>query len=390
MMKSFVEELMERQARESDELEFKQYTFIDGEFNTVKEKSKNDLLKTICAFANSSGGRIVIGLADARDNQPTSLLDTNVSSLQMDEWELTLRNRVASTIVPRLYAYSVHHVNIDNHNIIVIDVKRSMLKPHAVQFGGHDEFYIRNGNQSIPMKYNDLRQGFRGLEYTSMRLREFRDERLAFLLSGDLDNAYSQDASLVIHVVPEWSFDESNYLDMRKFFYVDDFAGIAARTMGEMAYNSDGLIGIHRSSDLPVRSYVQIFLNGSIEAASIFVMNYSGDKRTLPLPNLEEAVMRSIYGYCSGLTKMGISSAYYVAITLLNTRGTRAILNSFRDESPPVVSNIVKTPFVRWLPETSFAEAMLPIATTLAHTFNMPNSSLYDENTLQNQMNTAL
>lgn len=53
------------------------------------------------------------------------------------------------------------------------------------------------------MRYNDLKLGFQALEYTQEKINQFRDSRLSYILSGDLDLQLSEDTSLVIHIIPE-------------------------------------------------------------------------------------------------------------------------------------------------------------------------------------------
>ena len=375
-LKDFIESIIEYKINESDILEFKSYQFDDGKCNS--KENLNNLFKVICSFANTNGGKIVLGIKEDENHNPCEICDVGISKVQFETWEQSFRNRIANLTRPRLYGIKTHHVAFDNKNCIVITVPRSAIKPHAYHNGSSDTFYIRNGNESRPMFYNELKTSFKVLEYTEKKIHEFRNERISYILNGDLDPSLSTDTSLVIHIVPEWSLDEANYIDLRKCHSNKDFELIAPDRFGSFTYNSDGLIDFHGHGDKPYMSYVQIFNNGSIEAVEVRLMNKQNNIIS-DYHNLENQIIRKTYSYCIGLSKLDVTPTFYISVSLLNTKGKMAIVNTWKDTSEILKTNIVKTPFVKWSDESSFSETMLPILTTLAHTFSFSRSSFYDE-----------
>jgi hypothetical protein len=258
-------------------------------------------------------------------------------------------------------------------------VPRSAIKPHAFHTGSRDEFYIRNGNQSLPMRYNDLKNSFQALDYTQRKIHEFRDQRISFILNGDLDASLSTDISLVVHIVPEWSLDEANFLDLRKCKNNQDFINISPSAWGTPIFNSDGLLNVYDSGNRLYSSYVQIFTNGSIEAVEVRMMNDYRNGTIYNWHEIEKIAVQRIYSYCKGLSKLGVTPTFYISISLLNTKGKKATINSWGGTSSDLKTNITKTAFVKWSDDSPFPEAMFPILTTLAHTFGLSKSNFYDE-----------
>jgi len=378
-VKDFLEGLIQNKNRESDILEYKKRDFTDGKFNSLNQELANKLLKVICSFANSNGGKIVLGIEEDEKHNPKGFCDVGVSREQFEMWEQSFRSKIATQTMPVLYGIQVYHEIIDEKNIILIVVPRSAIKPHAFHTGSRDEFYIRNGNQSLLMRYNDLKNSFQALEYTQRKIHEFRDQRISFILNGDLDASLPTDTSLVIHVVPEWSLDEANFLDLRKCRNNQDFINISPSTLGSPIFNSDGLLNVHDNGNRSYSSYVQIFTNGSIEAVEVRLMNDYRDRTICNWHKIEKDVVQRIFSYCKGLSKLGVTPTFHISISLLNTKGKKAIIDSFGDTSSNLKINIVKTPFVKWSDDSSFPEAMFPILTTLAHTFGLSKSSFYDK-----------
>lgn len=90
-----------------------------------------------------------------------------------------------------------------------------MLKPHAYNTSSNHEFYIRNGNTSIKMRYNDLKNSFDALNNKQQKLEIIRNERISSILNSEVDETLVTSPILLIHILPEISFDESTYIDLK-------------------------------------------------------------------------------------------------------------------------------------------------------------------------------
>ena len=113
-----------------------------GESKTVEFKEdfpqKNQISKTVCAFANRAGGYIVVGVNDRGDVKGLSndLLDE-----YLDRVSNIVHDSVYPMLIPELYTYK-----IDNKNVIVVQVYPGNMPPYYIKSGGKLKgTYIRVG-----------------------------------------------------------------------------------------------------------------------------------------------------------------------------------------------------------------------------------------------------
>ena len=106
---------------EDETVEFKT-SFADGE----------DILKTICAFANGKGGHLVIGVRD--DGTVTGV---SVNRKILDK----LENSVRENIEPRIYV-DISILAIDHKNVVHVKVPEGINKPYFYR----GRCYIRIGS----------------------------------------------------------------------------------------------------------------------------------------------------------------------------------------------------------------------------------------------------
>ena len=140
-------------AGESATLEFKQTLRWD----TRLQKRSTDVLrasmKTVCAFLNSVGGTLLIGVADT--GEPTGLendLNDISTKKTVDGFEVRLRDALSGNLNPdpnELVTLTFPYVN--GVQICRADVSRSPHPVFLVARGRPAEFYVRKGNASHPL-----------------------------------------------------------------------------------------------------------------------------------------------------------------------------------------------------------------------------------------------
>ncbi|MBC2700681.1 MAG: winged helix-turn-helix transcriptional regulator [ANME-2 cluster archaeon] len=108
----------------------------------LKERFNSSIGKEICAFANASGGKIILGIKDSGEIIGFNLTNTIKSQIQ----------DIARNMDPSF------HVNVDSvDNIVVIYVPEGKEKPYFVN--GHS--FLRYGANSCQLKRNEIRNFFR-------------------------------------------------------------------------------------------------------------------------------------------------------------------------------------------------------------------------------------
>jgi predicted HTH transcriptional regulator len=110
-------------------------------------------MKTVCAFLNSGGGTLLIGVADT--GEPKGLEDdlSDISAKKtVDGFELRLRDALSGNLNPdpnRLVTLTFPYVT--GVQICRVDVSRSPRPVFLVAKGRPAEFYVRKGNASHPL-----------------------------------------------------------------------------------------------------------------------------------------------------------------------------------------------------------------------------------------------
>jgi predicted HTH transcriptional regulator len=115
-------------------------------------------MKTVCAFLNTGGGTLLIGVTDT--GEPKGLEDDLQDFSEkktVDGFELRFRQALSASLNPdpnQLVTLSFPYVN--RIQICRADVSRSPRPEFLVAKGGSSEFFVRKGNASPPV--TDVRQ----------------------------------------------------------------------------------------------------------------------------------------------------------------------------------------------------------------------------------------
>ncbi len=130
------------------------------------------LMKTLVAFANTAGGRVIIGVGD--DRQIVGL------KAPLDEEE-RLRSLTADSIAPHLFS-NVELVTIDETTLLVVDVPVSALRPHWLKAEGHEQgVYVRIGSsneQADRALIAELGRSAEGISFDEMPMAELSKDDL--------------------------------------------------------------------------------------------------------------------------------------------------------------------------------------------------------------------
>ena len=142
--------------------------------------SPRPILKALIAFANSAGGRLVIGVAD--DKQIVGVENP------LDEEE-RLCNLIADSISPRLVP-NIELVTLDDKTLMVVEVFLSNSRPHWLNTEGAQEgVYVRLGSSNRKADHAliaELRRSVEGVVFDEMAMPD--------LLVDDLDLKAAQQA----------------------------------------------------------------------------------------------------------------------------------------------------------------------------------------------------
>jgi len=116
-----------------------------AEFATTLEE-ENDAAKTLCAFSNSKGGNLFIGIRDS--GEPVGVRDRYS--------ELTKIDRALAILIPKPDIL-VQAVAFKKSEIIILEVREGKNKPYFVNTGDELQAFIRSGAENIPATKKELK-----------------------------------------------------------------------------------------------------------------------------------------------------------------------------------------------------------------------------------------
>jgi ATP-dependent DNA helicase RecG len=141
------------------------------EFKRNTSSPKN-WLKTVVAFANSAGGRLVFGVAD---DQTVQGVDS-----PLDEQERVC-NLIADCISPRLVP-NIQFIPTEKKTLLVVEVFPSNLRPHyIVSEGAETGVYVRLGStnrQADIELISELKRSVEGKRFDEMPMPELQEADL--------------------------------------------------------------------------------------------------------------------------------------------------------------------------------------------------------------------
>lgn len=162
---------------ESSILEFKQ------------ELPKNEqIIKTIVGFCNQNGGKIVVGVNNARE-----VVGINEEEIQksMEYLDKTIFQASNPPILPLIYSQ-----NMGDKNLLLIEVSKGMNKPYYIKSEGLEKgVYVRLGRNTLRANADlieELKWQSRGISFDLLPVyhskREDLDLKILKKLSDELTN----------------------------------------------------------------------------------------------------------------------------------------------------------------------------------------------------------
>lgn len=135
---------------ENYKVEFKETFLWDVHREQPNKELKDEAVKEICAFANSDGGKLIIGVEDEDFSVKGIERDLNVMQKGKDDFELQLNQAISDKLGKKFGAIytSLEFEDLNGKEVCVISVEQS---PEPVYYGEEDDFYVRQGSSSIPL-----------------------------------------------------------------------------------------------------------------------------------------------------------------------------------------------------------------------------------------------
>lgn len=379
-----IQEIWDNKLSEDQKLEYKQYFFTNGKFSSISDKEKNKLLQVISSFANTTGGTIIIGIGEDDNHNPAQLKDVGINEQNLETWEQSFRQYISSKIKPVIHGIKINLETIENIYLLRIYIPMSLTKPHAVNNGSRDDLYIRYGNMTTPMLFEDIRNAFDEKNITENKIINFKNERLSMILGGEIAGDLEGDTAMVIHIIPQTSMKLNSYTDLSKAetnHKIDVFSPTSRSIMrrGYVSYNMDGLLVSYESSK-KIAAYTQFFHNGSLEITEIRMMNMDRENRNEKFIyswlKLEEMLINKVRDFTEVMSELEIPKPYLVFVTLLNTKGKQSQGDFENYPIKPFIRNVIHSMPAFIIENDNYLNSMYPLITSLSNAFGLKDSQL--------------
>jgi len=140
---------------ENENLEFKSTLRWDLRAAKVNRQLERMAMKTIAAFLNSGGGHLVLGVADGREVIGLTHDYKSLPRGDADGFENHFTSVFNNTIGAELRRFvKLNFARVGDKDICIVEVKPSTT-PAYVRFDNSEEFYVRTGNSTTPLKVSE-------------------------------------------------------------------------------------------------------------------------------------------------------------------------------------------------------------------------------------------
>lgn len=366
--KTDLQELIDNQVFENRELEYKDYSFKGGK---SQDKQKDKFMKEIAAFANTNGGTIIIGMQEDENRFPTKLTGVDMGIGDFDSWLSSFKQMVLSRIRPHLHGIECVPVELDDDNIaIAIFVPKSYARPHSFWDGNKDEFFMRHVNGIMYMDIDDLRKEFLYTNGLQDKIRDFKRERISLILANECVGNLGNLAKLTMHIIPEWSFELGNIVDLRQLGRDPSSVETLFGGNWQGRYNADGycIREVNRTTHF-VETYTQFFHSGIVEATEIHAISGYKEKEVYNWTILQERLARAILGYGSYLEQQSVPKPWHISATLLNAKGYVTDTGWIRSE--PIERDIVNSLESICTEEYALQDSLKQVFNSLSNAFGI-------------------
>ena len=330
--KEDLENLVRNHKQEDSFLDFKRDLY--GKTDT----DKKELLKDVSAFANGSGGEIIIGIEEDNYSQAKTLCGFTTTNISVE------KNRIEQIIMnglePKLDTFKVRYIHIGNHRfVMIIRIEHSPLFPHMVSFQRFNKFYIRKSDKNLLLDVYELRNLFLKSENFMQEIRKYNQDKIKNILEKNAILPTIEAPKILINFIPFDAFTRQTYLDLAKSNLKINFP--------EQRINFDGLLA-YQMNDKGINSYAQIHRNGIIEflSSSNKVFNIINNPFVIA-NNLATKKLKIIYGEKNGfeyylirksyefiniLKKLKVQTPIYIFISIIDAKGYRILYKNNNEE----------------------------------------------------------
>jgi len=318
-------------------------------------------LKAISSFANTDGGAVFFGI-EAADGVPISA--PGLGSFNEDADLLRLQTLLRAHLDPSLTLVIPRVIRRPAANpVLLFDVPRSLLAPHAVSFNDLGQYWGRATAGKYLMPTSDLRQAFLQADAWEEQARQFHEARLRLLEAGRLGVGFNvTEPALLLHVLPLGRLrSRVTFGDGWHDLVLPDF-GLSYKWV----WNLDGGLVIGSGDNHEVA--IEYFRNGGTEMA-VTLAPYAVSERVLLGAKLQEDITGWVRQFVEWSQSVGREAPYVVFVSLVRVANYRLRPSGNLPLGAPLRFGFDR-PIVQ-LPETVLAQMPVDVGDSLGEIFEI-------------------
>jgi hypothetical protein len=311
-----IQRLLSMGVTESPYLDYKQATYGDS------GDDRSEFLADISSFANTLGGDLVIGVAEA-GGVPTALMPIEGDC---DQERRRLEQIALSGLEPRISNLRIHAVQVAaGGHVIIVRVPRSFNPPHRVIARNSNRFWARAGTTKYQPNVEQLRHLFNDAPHLAERIRWFQMDRIVKIAAGDTPIPVKQIGNIVVHILPLPSFTDGRLADVVSAVASGTHVPLPLDEIGwgnRSGVNMEGFLNytdVHAGARV---AYAQFFRNGVIEGVGE-LRHEDGDDRTRFVGrDFTSLVIKGVRQYLQVLKSYDAGLPVYIFLSLCNAAKT--------------------------------------------------------------------
>ncbi|MEP0815198.1 MAG: ATP-binding protein [bacterium] len=332
-----IEELIIKEVPESNTLDYKE------EIYPLNDDGKSEFLRDVCAFANSEGGLIIIGIKEIRleNGEPTGLPEAvvPVDITNLERHIQTWTDLPKNSVEPPISSHSVtviKSIESDGFGVVVISIPRSYRPPHATRkpHGGQwYRFSKRLLRRSQSLDLDGIREQFIHERSFRQSLEHSRSERLNKILRGENCVMSRYAPKLVLHIWPQ------NFPTYIKDLQSDDlFREITRRidlSEAQWSRDFDGRC-VYTQTSHPDFTYSMMFFSGLFELVLCMDVHRTASGNELHLNANETEIVEGWQEIMQVLEMLNLEFPVYIGFSLL-------LVDNHIIFTPPAISPRIMT-----------------------------------------------
>lgn len=247
-------------------------------------------------------------------------------TVDVDQEILRLEQISRSNLEPRIAHPDFKRVPIaTGGEVLVVRIPRSFNPPHRiVRTGkGQNRFWARSSDGKYEPNVDELRALFTLAPQLTERIRDFRAERLAKIVTRAAPVTLVDQACLIMHVVPFSSFDPGGLLPIVNISNnPHPFAPMGSSGAQNWFVNFDGVLILSNAdrASLTQRAYVQVYRTGRLESVTSSIISGEPPGEDAAAPHFDQrrgVVLTALVRSLKGLQALGVEPPYAVMISLI-------------------------------------------------------------------------